>query len=369
MKKQFILLIVITLIFFSGCSNNTSVENSDNHAINENETTTTISDESEEAEPSTEIITIEDSQSEPEVHPNQYFLDNYDYYLYDRPSSWSSDYIMPIVMGFNYPYKADDYYNGGIYPDRYSFNSDTLGNLDISMEEYIPTDSDELKSELETPYGPAKIYWCVNSSDEVACLSSDGYDFRFSWSKYGTEDYSGALEKVLPTLLTPIESPSISQLEIVPSIITVEQNYDAYIYYSINEAPLIGFNELDGWHLFYSSQMPVNGVSSAYRSYKADNYDTGDSILITSDDYIYKFATSGRNLCEIIDTEDIDTPFGKAKLLYIKRTDTSEPVEEEIAVINNNGHIVTINLWNNNQNSYDGTYDYKLKEIIPLLFN
>lgn len=369
MKKQFIVLIVITLVIFSGCSNNTSVDNSASNTINESESSTTLSDETEQTEPSTEIITIETSQSEPEVHPNQYYLDNYDYYLYDRPSSWSSDYIIPIVMGFNYPYKADDYSDGGIYPDRYLFKSDIYGGLIISLEEYIPTENDELKTEIETPYGTAKIYWCVESSDEVACLSSDEYDFKISWFKYGAENYSGTLEKILPTILTPIESSSISQHEVASSNITVEQNYDAYIYHSINEAPTIGFNELDGWNLSMSSQPPVEGVSSAYSFYKADNYETGDSILITSDDYIYKYVSSGRNLCEIIETEDIETPFGIAKLFYIKRTDTSEPIEEEIAVINNNGHIVTINLWNNNQNSYDGIYDYKLKEILPLLFN
>lgn len=372
MKKILIALIVMTLIIFSGCNNATSPENSESYTINKNETDTVLSNESDEIVTSTETISIEDSQSKNEAHPNQYYLDHYDYYIYDRPSSWSSDYIIPIVMGFNYPYKADDYSDGGIYPDRYSFNSDTFGNLHISMENYIPTNTDELKIEIETPYGTAKIYWCVDSSDEVACLSSNGYDFKITWSKYDIEDYSGTLEKMLPTLLTPIESTSNSQVEIIPNTISVEQIYDAYMYYSTFEDPIIGFNELDGvdsWFRTSSSQMPVDGVSSAYKWYQATNLETGDYILVTADEHIYKYVLNGRSLCEIIETETIDTPFGIAKLLYIKRTDTSEPVEEEIAIINNNGRIVTINYWNKSQNSYNGTYDYKLKEILPLLFN
>ena len=370
MKKQFFVLVAITLIIFSGCNNTASPENSDSYT---NQTDTVLSNESDEIVTTSETTNVENSQSEPEVHPNQYYLDNYDFYIYDTPSSWSSDYIIPIVLGFNYPYKAEHYSSGGVYPDRYTFGSDTLGYFNIVMETYIPTSTDELKTEIETSYGTVKIYWSADNSNEIACLSANGYNFKITWwSNHDMENYTGTLEKMLPTLLTPIESDSNTQIEIISNTISVEQKYDAYMYYSIIDDPIIGFNELDGvdgWLYAGSSQMPVDGVSSAYRSYQAENYSTGEYIVITSDEHIYKYASSGRNLCEIVETEDIDTPFGIAKLLYIKRTDIPEPVEEEILIINNNGRFVTINYYNKSQNSYDGIFDYKLKEIIPLLFN
>lgn len=176
MRKRTIALaaFLLTGTLFTACGSESNVE-------------TVTSEISEEADISAEESPA-DIASAPTVDPEEEYKNGYDYLLYydSEINEGTRDY--PVILGFNYPYKADSIINSTFAPSRYNFDTKYTEVIDsvpclatdyftITSEQYEITSDNKLiytapnfpgeqddtdveeKGEVETPYGTAKVYF------------------------------------------------------------------------------------------------------------------------------------------------------------------------------------------------------------------
>ena len=393
MKKEYFLAISMILLCFSGCGN---------AEPKEQEALPAVQEEVEENEKVTEQEPLVENTQEPvadtETNVLQEYKHGFDYNLYFDSYTYEETHDNPIVLRFNYPYKAEWFSANSNYPSQYSF-SNNKGTLVITSEIYEVTEDNKLiyvnpkfggsqdevsleeKGEVDTIYGKAEIYFATEmGSDgsewhrEVAYLNTGDYTVTIFWSEYGVEEYRGEIENMISLLFTPIELTKDEVLVFDENDILVDSSYDLFMrvnligenYTQENvNSNAFGFNDLEkigNWNKSSSS-----GDGKVYSLFGFSNYQNGDNLLITGDVFLYNYFFGGRSLVDIEEKAEVETPFGTAKVYYAVRKDTEEPMEEEVAIVNNRGTNIVIN-YSNRLNQYDGVYDGKLEELIPELF-
>lgn len=403
MRKRTIALaaFLLTGTLFTACGSESNVE-------------TVTSEISEEADISAEESPA-DIASAPTVDPEEEYKNGYDYLLYydSEINEGTRDY--PVILGFNYPYKADSIINSTFAPSRYNFDTKYTEVIDsvpyraadyftITSEQYEITSDNKLiyaapnftgeqddtdveeKGEVETPYGTAKVYFAKTHEEgfddrckEVALLNTGDYTVTLIWGSSGDlEEYSGTLETLIPLVFSPIEISDDQKIQIDENSISADESYSVLMKTGSygNKVTVFGFNpipESENWYVS-STVTDAEGSSEKFqmddqnRSSESDWGKQHGSVIVTYDPAYYNYFFGGRGMVTMDEKASVETPFGTAKIFYATRQETVSPESEEVAVINNLGTNIIIDYCPYDSIS-DGTYRGKLEEIIPKLFN
>lgn len=403
MRKRTIALaaFLLTGTLFTACGSESNVE-------------TVTSEISEEADISAEESPA-DIASAPTVDPEEEYKNGYDYLLYydSEINEGTRDY--PVILGFNYPYKADSIINSTFAPSRYNFDTKYTEVIDsvpyraadyftITSEQYEITSDNKLiyvapnftgeqddtdveeKGEVETPYGTAKVYFAKTHEEgfddrckEVALLNTGDYTVTLIWGSSGDlEEYSGTLETLIPLVFSPIEVSDDQKIQIDENSISADESYSVLMKTGSygNKVTVFGFNpipESENWYVS-STVTDAEGSSEKFqmddqnRSSESDWGKQHGSVIVTYDPAYFNYFFGGRGMVTMDEKASVETPFGTAKIFYATRQETVSPESEEVAVINNLGTNIIIDYCPYDSIS-DGTYRGKLEEIIPKLFN
>ncbi len=403
MRKRTIALaaFLLTGTLFTACGSESNVE-------------TATSEISEEADISAEESPA-DIASAPTVDPEEEYKNGYDYLLYydSEINEGTRDY--PVILGFNYPYKADSIINSTFAPSRYNFDTKYTEVIDsvpyraadyftITSEQYEITSDNKLiyaapnftgeqddtdveeKGEVETPYGTAKVYFAKTHEEgfddrckEVALLNTGDYTVTLIWGSSGDlEEYSGTLETLIPLVFSPIEVSDDQKIQIDENSISADESYSVLMKTGSygNKVTVFGFNpipESENWYVS-STVTDAEGSSEKFqmddqnRSSESDWGKQHGSVIVTYDPAYFNYFFGGRGMVTMDEKASVETPFGTAKIFYATRQETVSPESEEVAVINNLGTNIIIDYCPYDSIS-DGTYRGKLEEIIPKLFN
>lgn len=403
MRKRTIALaaFLLTGTLFTACGSESNVE-------------TVTSEISEEADISAEESPA-DIASAPTVDPEEEYKNGYDYLLYydSEINEGTRDY--PVILGFNYPYKADSIINSTFAPSRYNFDTKYTEVIDsvpyraadyftITSEQYEITSDNKLiyaapnftreqddtdveeKGEVETPYGTAKVYFAKTHEEgfddrckEVALLNTGDYTVTLIWGSSGDlEEYSGTLETLIPLVFSPIEVSDDQKIQIDENSISADESYSVLMKTGSygNKVTVFGFNpipESENWYVS-STVTDAEGSSEKFqmddqnRSSESDWGKQHGSVIVTYDPAYFNYFFGGRGMVTMDEKASVETPFGTAKIFYATRQETVSPESEEVAVINNLGTNMIIDYCPYDSIS-DGTYRGKLEEIIPKLFN
>lgn len=403
MRKRTIALaaFLLTGTLFTACGSESNVE-------------TVTSEISEEADISAEEAPA-DIASAPTVDPEEEYKNGYDYLLYydSEINEGTRDY--PVILGFNYPYKADSIINSTFAPSRYNFDTKYTEVIDsvpyraadyftITSEQYEITSDNKLiyaapnftgeqddtdveeKGEVETPYGTAKVYFAKTHEEgfddrckEVALLNTGDYTVTLIWGSSGDlEEYSGTLETLIPLVFSPIEVSDDQKIQIDENSISADESYSVLMKTGSygNKVTVFGFNpipESENWYVS-STVTDAEGSSEKFqmddqnRSSESDWGKQHGSVIVTYDPAYFNYFFGGRGMVTMDEKASVETPFGTAKIFYATRQETVSPESEEVAVINNLGTNIIIDYCPYDSIS-DGTYRGKLEEIIPKLFN
>lgn len=403
MRKRTIALaaFLLTGTLFTACGSESNVE-------------TVTSEISEEADISAEESPA-DIASAPTVDPEEEYKNGYDYLLYydSEINEGTRDY--PVILGFNYPYKADSIINSTFAPSRYNFDTKYTEVIDsvpyraadyftITSEQYEITSDNKLiyaapnftgeqddtdveeKGEVETPYGTAKVYFAKTHEEgfddrckEVALLNTGDYTVTLIWGSSGDlEEYSGTLETLIPLVFSPIEVSDDQKIQIDENSISADESYSVLMKTGSygNKVTVFGFNpipESENWYVS-STVTDAEGSSEKFqmddqnRSSESDWGKQHGSVIATYDPAYFNYFFGGRGMVTMDEKASVETPFGTAKIFYATRQETVSPESEEVAVINNLGTNIIIDYCPYDSIS-DGTYRGKLEEIIPKLFN
>lgn len=403
MRKRTIALaaFLLTGTLFTACGSESNVE-------------TVTSEISEEADISAEESPA-DIASDPTVDPEEEYKNGYDYLLYydSEINEGTRDY--PVILGFNYPYKADSIINSTFAPSRYNFDTKYTEVIDsvpyratdyftITSEQYEITSDNKLiyaapnftgeqddtdveeKGEVETPYGTAKVYFAKTHEEgfddrckEVALLNTGDYTVTLIWGSSGDlEEYSGTLETLIPLVFSPIEVSDDQKIQIDENSISADESYSVLMKTGSygNKVTVFGFNpipESENWYVS-STVTDAEGSSEKFqmddqnRSSESDWGKQHGSVIVTYDPAYFNYFFGGRGMVTMDEKASVETPFGTAKIFYATRQETVSPESEEVAVINNLGTNIIIDYCPYDSIS-DGTYRGKLEEIIPKLFN
>lgn len=403
MRKRTIALaaFLLTGTLFTACGSESNVE-------------TVTSEISEEADISAEESPA-DIASAPTVDPEEEYKNGYDYLLYydSEINEGTRDY--PVILGFNYPYKADSIINSTFAPSRYNFDTKYTEVVDsvpyraadyftITSEQYEITSDNKLiyaapnftgeqddtdveeKGEVETPYGTAKVYFAKTHEEgfddrckEVALLNTGDYTVTLIWGSSGDlEEYSGTLETLIPLVFSPIEVSDDQKIQIDENSISADESYSVLMKTGSygNKVTVFGFNpipESENWYVS-STVTDAEGSSEKFqmddqnRSSESDWGKQHGSVIVTYDPAYFNYFFGGRGMVTMDEKASVETPFGTAKIFYATRQETVSPESEEVAVINNLGTNIIIDYCPYDSIS-DGTYRGKLEEIIPKLFN
>ena len=403
MRKRTIALaaFLLTGTLFTACGSESNVE-------------TVTSEISEEADISAEESPA-DIASAPTVDPEEEYKNGYDYLLYydSEINEGTRDY--PVILGFNYPYKADSIINSTFAPSRYNFDTKYTEVIDsvpyraadyftITSEQYEITSDNKLiyaapnftgeqddtdveeKGEVETPYGTAKVYFAKTHEEgfddrckEVALLNTGDYTVTLIWGSSGDlEEYSGTLETLIPLVFSPIEVSDGQKIQIDENSISADESYSVLMKTGSygNKVTVFGFNpipESENWYVS-STVTDAEGSSEKFqmddqnRSSESDWGKQHGSVIVTYDPAYFNYFFGGRGMVTMDEKASVETPFGTAKIFYATRQETVSPESEEVAVINNLGTNIIIDYCPYDSIS-DGTYRGKLEEIIPKLFN
>ena len=403
MRKRTIALaaFLLTGTLFTACGSESNVE-------------TVTSEISEEADISAEESPA-DIASAPTVDPEEEYKNGYDYLLYydSEINEGTRDY--PVILGFNYPYKADSIINSTFAPSRYNFDTKYTEVIDsvpyraadyftITSEQYEITSDNKLiyaapnftgeqddtdveeKGEVETPYGTAKVYFAKTHEEgfddrcqEVALLNTGDYTVTLIWGSSGDlEEYSGTLETLIPLVFSPIEVSDDQKIQIDENSISADESYSVLMKTGSygNKVTVFGFNpipESENWYVS-STVTDAEGSSKKFqmddqnRSSESDWGKQHGSVIVTYDPAYFNYFFGGRGMVTMDEKASVETPFGTAKIFYATRQETVSPESEEVAVINNLGTNIIIDYCPYDSIS-DGTYRGKLEEIIPKLFN
>lgn len=403
MRKRTIALaaFLLTGTLFTACGSESNVE-------------TVTSEISEEADISAEESPA-DIASAPTVDPEEEYKNGYDYLLYydSEINEGTRDY--PVILGFNYPYKADSIINSTFAPSRYNFDTKYTEVIDsvpyraadyftITSEQYEITSDNKLiyaapnftgeqddtdveeKGEVETPYGTAKVYFAKTHEEgfddrckEVALLNTGDYTVTLIWGSSGDlEEYSGTLETLIPLVFSPIEISDDQKIQIDENSISADESYSVLMKTGSygNKVTVFGFNpipESENWYVS-STVTDAEGSSEKFqmddqnRSSESDWGKQHGSVIVTYDPAYFNYFFGGRGMVTMDEKASVETPFGTAKIFYATRQETVSPESEEVAVINNLGTNIIIDYCPYDSIS-DGTYRGKLEEIIPKLFN
>lgn len=403
MRKRTIALaaFLLTGTLFTACGSESNVE-------------TVTSEISEEADISAEESPA-DIASAPTVDPEEEYKNGYDYLLYydSEINEGTRDY--PVILGFNYPYKADSIINSTFAPSRYNFDTKYTEVIDsvpyhaadyftITSEQYEITPDNKLiyaapnftgeqddtdveeKGEVETPYGTAKVYFAKTHEEgfddrckEVALLNTGDYTVTLIWGSSGDlEEYSGTLETLIPLVFSPIEVSDDQKIQIDENSISADESYSVLMKTGSygNKVTVFGFNpipESENWYVS-STVTDAEGSSEKFqmddqnRSSESDWGKQHGSVIVTYDPAYFNYFFGGRGMVTMDEKASVETPFGTAKIFYATRQETVSPESEEVAVINNLGTNIIIDYCPYDSIS-DGTYRGKLEEIIPKLFN
>ena len=403
MRKRTIALaaFLLTGTLFTACGSESNVE-------------TVTSEISEEADISDEEAPA-DIASAPTVDPEEEYKNGYDYLLYydSEINEGTRDY--PVILGFNYPYKADSIINSTFAPSRYNFDTKYTEVIDsvpyraadyftITSEQYEITSDNKLiyaapnftgeqddtdveeKGEVETPYGTAKVYFAKTHEEgfddrckEVALLNTGDYTVTLIWGSSGDlEEYSGTLETLIPLVFSPIEVSDDQKIQIDENSISADESYSVLMKTGSygNKVTVFGFNpipESENWYVS-STVTDAEGSSEKFqmddqnRSSESDWGKQHGSVIVTYDPAYFNYFFGGRGMVTMDEKASVETPFGTAKIFYATRQETVSPESEEVAVINNLGTNIIIDYCPYDSIS-DGTYRGKLEEIIPKLFN
>ena len=403
MRKRTIALaaFLLTGTLFTACGSESNVE-------------TVTSEISEEADISAEESPA-DIASAPTVDPEEEYKNGYDYLLYydSEINEGTRDY--PVILGFNYPYKADSIINSTFAPSRYNFDTKYTEVIDsvpyraadyftITSEQYEITSDNKLiyaapnftgeqddtdveeKGEVETPYGTAKVYFAKTHEEgfddrckEVALLNTGDYTVTLIWGSSGDlEEYSGTLETLIPLVFSPIEVSDDQKIQIDENSISADESYSVLMKTGSygNKVTVFGFNpipESENWYVS-STVSDAEGSSEKFqmddqnRSSESDWGKQHGSVIVTYDPAYFNYFFGGRGMVTMDEKASVETPFGTAKIFYATRQETVSPESEEVAVINNLGTNIIIDYCPYDSIS-DGTYRGKLEEIIPKLFN
>lgn len=403
MRKRTIALaaFLLTGTLFTACGSESNVE-------------TVTSEISEEADISAEESPA-DIASAPTVDPEEEYKNGYDYLLYydSEINEGTRDY--PVILGFNYPYKADSIINSTFAPSRYNFDTKYTEVIDsvpyraadyftITSEQYEITSDNKLiyaapnftgeqddtdveeKGEVETPYGTAKVYFAKTHEEgfddrckEVALLNTGDYTVTLIWGSSGDlEEYSGTLETLIPLVFSPIEVSDDQKIQIDENSISADESYSVLMKTGSygNKVTVFGFNpipESENWYVS-STVTDAEGSSEKFqmddqnRSSESDWGKQHGSVIVTYDPAYFNYFFGGRGMVTMDEKASVETPFDTAKIFYATRQETVSPESEEVAVINNLGTNIIIDYCPYDSIS-DGTYRGKLEEIIPKLFN
>lgn len=403
MRKRTIALaaFLLTGTLFTACGSESNVE-------------TVTSEISEEADISAEESPA-DIASAPTVDPEEEYKNGYDYLLYydSEINEGTRDY--PVILGFNYPYKADSIINSTFAPSRYNFDTKYTEVIDsvpyraadyftITSEQYEITSDNKLiyaapnftgeqddtdveeKGEVETPYGTVKVYFAKTHEEgfddrckEVALLNTGDYTVTLIWGSSGDlEEYSGTLETLIPLVFSPIEVSDDQKIQIDENSISADESYSVLMKTGSygNKVTVFGFNpipESENWYVS-STVTDAEGSSEKFqmddqnRSSESDWGKQHGSVIVTYDPAYFNYFFGGRGMVTMDEKASVETPFGTAKIFYATRQETVSPESEEVAVINNLGTNIIIDYCPYDSIS-DGTYRGKLEEIIPKLFN
>lgn len=403
MRKRTIALaaFLLTGTLFTACGSESNVE-------------TVTSEISEEADISAEESPA-DIASAPTVDPEEEYKNGYDYLLYydSEINEGTRDY--PVILGFNYPYKADSIINSTFAPSRYNFDTKYTEVIDsvpyraadyftITSEQYEITSDNKLiyaapnftgeqddtdveeKGEVETPYGTAKVYFAKTHEEgfddrcqEVALLNTGDYTVTLTWGSSGDlEEYSGTLETLIPLVFSPIEVSDDQKIQIDENSISADESYSVLMKTGSygNKVTVFGFNpipESENWHSS-STVTDAEGSSKKFQmvdrniSSESDWGKQHGSVIVTYDPAYFNYFFGGRGMVTMDEKASVETPFGTAKIFYATRQETVFPESEEVAVINNLGTNIIIDYCPADSIS-DATYRGKLEEIIPKLFN
>lgn len=403
MRKRTIALaaFLLTGSLFTACGSESNVE-------------TVTSEISEESDISAEESPA-DIASAPTVDPEEEYKNGYDYLLYydSEINEGTRDY--PVILGFNYPYKADSIINSTFAPSRYNFDTKYTKVIDsvpyhaadyftITSEQYEITSDNKLiytapnftgeqndtdveeKGEVETPYGTAKIYFARTHEEgfddrckEVALLNTGDYTVTLTWGSSGDlEEYSGTLETLIPLVFSPVEVSDDQKIQIDENSISADESYSVLMKTGSygDKVTVFGFNpipESENWYVS-STVTDAEGSSEKFqmddqnRSSESDWGKQHGSVIVTYDPAYFNYFFGGRGMVTMDEKASVETPFGTAKIFYATRQETVAPESEEVAAINNLGTNIVIDYCPYDSIS-DGTYRGKLEEIIPKLFN
>lgn len=402
MKKRTIALVAVLLggALFTACGSENNVE-----AV-----TSEISGEAD--------IPVEESSADvnaaPAASPEEEYKKGYDYLLYydSQVNEGTRDY--PVILGFNYPYKADSTDNSTFAPSQYTFTTTYTEVIDsnpylateiftIASERYEITSDNKLifsvpgftgeqedtdvekKGEVETPYGIAEVYLARTHEEgsddrckEIAMLNTGDYTVTLTWYSFSAEEYSGTLETMIPLIFSPIEVSDDKKIQIDENSVSADESYGVLMKTGSygDKVTVFGFNPLpesENWYGF-SALTDAEGNSEKYqmddqdRSFESDWGKQHGSVTITYDPAYFNYFFGGRGMVTMDEKASVETPFGTARIFYATRQETTIPQSEEVAVINNLGTNIIIDYWPYDSIS-DGIYYGKLEEIIPKLFN
>lgn len=409
MRKRTIALasFLLTGTLFTACGSESNVETATSEFSEEADTS------AEESPADTETA---DTASAPAVDPEEEYKNGYDYLLYydSEINEGTRDY--PVILGFNYPYKADSKNNSAFAPSRYDFDTKYTEVIDsvpylatdyftITSEQYEITSDNKLiytapnftgeqddtdveeKGEVETPYGTAKIYFARTHEEgfddrcrEVALLNTGDYTVTLTWGSSGDlEEYSGTLETLIPLVFSPVEVSNDQKIQIDENSISADESYSVLMktgpYYN-DKVTVFGFNPIPESENWYGSSTvtAADGSSKKFQmkdrnmSSESDWGKQHGSVIVTYDPAYFNYFFGGRGMVTMDEKASVETPFGTAKIFYATRQETVFPESEEVAVINNLGTNIVIDYCPYDSFS-DGTYRGKLEEIIPKLFN
>ena len=403
MRKRMIALAAVLLgtALFIACGSESNVE-------------TVTSEISEEADTSAKESSVEASAA-PAVNPEEEYKNGYDYLLYydSQTNEGTRDY--PVILGFNYPYKADSTNNSTFAPSQYTFTTTHIEVIDsephlvtevftIASEQYEITSENKLiynvpdftgeqadtdvekKGEVGTPYGTAEVYFARTHEEgsedrckEIAMLNTDEYTVTLTWYSSGDqEEYSGTLETLIPLVLSPIEVSDDKKIQIEENSVSTDESYSVLMKTGSygEKVTVFGFHPLsesENWY-GYSVVTDAEGNSEKYQmddsttSFESDWGKQHGSVTITYDPAYFNYFFGGRGMVTMDEKASVETPFGTARIFYATRQETMTPESEEVAVINNLGTNIVIDYLPYDRIS-DGVYYGKLEEIIPQLFH
>lgn len=413
MRRKTIAFAVFLLVgtLLTACGSKNDIETTNSSEISEE---SDISADKASVETETIASETADADTAPTVNSEEEYKNGYDYLLYydSQINEGTRDY--PVILGFNYPYKADSTINSTFAPSRYDFDTKYTKIIDsasyqstdhfiITSEKYEITSDNKLiysapnftgeqddtdveeKGEVETPYGTAKVYFAKThvegSNDrckEVAMLNTGDYTVTLMWGSSGElQEYSGTLETLIPLVFSPIEVSNDQEIQINENSVSVDDSYSILMKTGPygDKVTVFGFNpipESENWYVT-STVTDADGsseklqMSDQNRSSESDWGKQHGTVTITYDPAYFNYFFGGRGMVTMDEKASVETPFGIAKIFYATRQETVTPESEEVAIINNLGTNIIIDYCPYNSIS-DGIYQGKLEEIIPELF-